>query len=63
MPIAYVEGAEEMAVEFWEMQLKVEKDPKTRKELAAAISKVKEKRTNGAKGDFIVGDTDGITST
>jgi hypothetical protein len=59
--LTYIEGKEQMALEFCEKQLDLERNPDKRKELRAIIVTLKAKINQG-KQDFVSYDNETIVS-
>ena len=62
MPLVYIEGKKQMALQFFEKQLQLENDPAVRKELKAAIMALKAKMSK-EKQDFFSESSESVTST
>jgi len=62
MALTYIDGKEQMALEFCEKQLELENDPAKRKELKAVIINLKAKISH-EKQDYLSQDNETITST
>jgi len=62
MALTYIDGKEQMALEFCEKELELERNPNKRKELKAIIVTLKAKIGQG-KQDFVSYDNETIVST
>jgi hypothetical protein len=62
MALTYIEGKEQMALEFCERQLELEGNPNKRRELKAIIVTLKAKIGQGEQ-DFMSHDNETIVST